>query len=208
MKTARRGMRARYSLGRRPPEREPRRRFLIVCEGEVTERRYFLALKSATRNLLVTVEPCSGGPRALVQQAVRRKGEAERAARGARDDFLRFDEVWCVFDVDDHPGIEEACAQAGLDGVGAAVSNPCFELWALLHFQDQRAHLERRKVKQHLKSHLPDYSGELPFAKLEPGYGEAVRRAERLDLLRSEADDRGGNPSTGVYRLTERLRVA
>jgi hypothetical protein len=50
------------------------------------------------------------------------------------------DEVWCVFDVDEHPKLAEARDQANANGIQLAVSNPCFELWLLLHFQEHRAH--------------------------------------------------------------------
>lgn len=35
---------------------------------------------------------------------------------------------------------------------------------------------------------------------------EAVQRAEELERRREDVDDPGGNPSTGVHRLTERIR--
>jgi len=44
----------------------------------------------------------------LVTTARDLKEEAARDAVGERDDNLRYDEVWCVFDVDEHPRISEA----------------------------------------------------------------------------------------------------
>ena len=38
------------------------------------------------------------------------------------------------------------------------------------------------------------------------GYPDAVKRAETLDRRGSDAGEAGANPSTGVYRLTERIR--
>jgi len=86
------------------------------------------------------------------------------------------------------------------------VSNPCFELWALLHFQDQTAYLVREKVRSLLKKHLPGYRKSLPFDRLRPAYEDAVRRAVHLDRRCEERECPGDNPSTGVYRLTERIR--
>lgn len=195
-------------LRRRAPRREPRRRILVVCEGGVTEAGYFRDLRAAFRNPLVEVEIDDEGgvPKTLVERAAERKRAAEREARSRRDDFLRYDEVWCVFDIDEHPHLPDARQQARDNGIDLAVSNPCFELWALLHFQNQTSYLERRDARSRLKRHLPDYEKALPFHRLKPGYSEAVTRAYELDR-RCEADgEPGRNPSTGVHRLTEQIR--
>jgi hypothetical protein len=132
--------------------------------------------------------------------------EAKRKAKAWWDEFLSYDEVWCVFDVDEHPHLPDARQQARDNGIYLAVSNPCFELWALLHFQAQTAFLERGDARSRLQRHLPHYNKALPFARLHPNYAEAVQRAEELERRREDADDPGGNPSTGVHRLTERIR--
>lgn len=87
-----------------------------------------------------------------------------------------------------------------------AVSNPCFELWALLHFESHTAFLNTRSAQKRLRLHLPRYHKALPFKRLHPNYAKAVQRAEELERRRKDADDPGGNPSTGVNRLTERIR--
>jgi hypothetical protein len=195
-------------LHRRPARREPRRRILVIVEGEVTEAGYFKELRKAFRNPLVAVEidDAGGVPKTLVERAAARKREAERDAKSRRDEFLRYDEVWCVFDVDEHPHLPDARQQARDNGIELAVSNPCFELWALLHFQAQTAFVERGDARKSLQRHLPGYDKTLPFKRLHPNYAEAVRRAQELERRREDADDPGGNPSTGVHRLTERIR--
>jgi hypothetical protein len=77
----------------------------------------------------------------------------------------------------------------------------------LLHFADQRAHIERGKLRAQLQRHLPGYDKDLAFAKLHSGYDEAVRRARELDEAASHAGSIGGNPTTGVYLLTEVIRT-
>ncbi|MCB9390355.1 MAG: RloB domain-containing protein [Acidimicrobiia bacterium] len=32
--------------------------------------------------------------------------------------------------------------------IGVALSNPCFELWVVLHHEDQTAHVDRRSIQQ------------------------------------------------------------
>jgi hypothetical protein len=194
-------------LKRRRPRREPRPRILIVCEGRRTEPKYFDALRIKFRAVVeVTVEPAGPTPKPLVERAVKMKEEAERDARAQRDSFLQYDEVWCVFDIDQHPYLPDARQHAQANGISLAISNPCFELCALLHFQEQSGFLNGRTARARLKKHLPRYDKVLPFESLDPHYLIAVTRAQHLDRRCEEAGCPGGNPSTGVYRLTERIR--
>lgn len=110
-------------------------------------------------------------------------------------------------DVDDHPNLAAAKQLALSNDIQLAISNPCFELWGLLHFADQRGHIERHKLRVELQKHLPGYDKELAFARLDPGYDEAVRRARDLEAAASRDDRVGGNPTTGVHVLTELIRT-
>ncbi|HSG38085.1 MAG TPA: RloB family protein, partial [Thermoanaerobaculia bacterium] len=127
-------------------------------------------------------------------------------AQRREDDTYRYSEVWCVFDVDDHPDLESLRQEAEQNGISLAISNPCFELWALLHFQNHTSHIERQVLASLLRRRLPAYRKALPFEKIHPGYAQAVQRAAALDRHREDIEDPGGNPSTGVYRLTEQIR--
>jgi hypothetical protein len=150
----------------------------------------------------------TGVPRTVVEIAIRLRKEAEHQATRERDENLKWDEVWGVFDVDEHPKLDQARQLADANAIKLAVSNPCFELWALLHFQDQRAHIERHRARAALQRHLPGYDKALDFAKMYPGYADAVRRARALEL---EADRHGKperNPTTGVHWLTELIKTS
>lgn len=115
-----------------------------------------------------------------------------------------FDQVRCVVDSDDYD-LESAAALAAELDVRLAVSNPCFELWLLLHHQDCTAPLcDAKAVLRQLLRHVPSYQkNSLRFADFEAGVPEALRRAERLD---STGCDHGRDPSSGVWRLV-RLMV-
>ena len=194
-------------LRRRRPHRQPKPRFLIVCEGTVTEPRYFRDVRHAERSLIdLQIEP-GGTPRTLVERAVERKREADGKARKLKDDNQKYEEVWCVFDIDEHPLIPEANDQARANGIELAISNPCFELWALLHFQDQRAHIERGKAQHLCRSHMHNYEKDLDYETLRPKYSNALRRAEDLEKWHDSRGTVGANPSTTVYRLVERIKV-
>jgi len=196
------------SLHRRQASLEPLPRILVVCEGVVTEPQYFDAFKREEENRLVEVviDNEGGVPKTLVERAVLRKKMAEQQAIREHDDNLKYDEVWCVFDVDQHPRLADARQQARDNGIRLAVSNPCFELWLLLHFSDQTAHIERKPAATALGKYIRGYDKHVPFEVLRFGYIDAVRRAQLIERRCIEAGDEGGNPSTGVYLLTERIR--
>ncbi|XVV02098.1 RloB family protein [Actinosynnema sp. CA-248983] len=105
-----------------------------------------------------------------------------------------FDEVWCVLDVDDFD-MAKAVASAHRAGVKLAVSDPCFEVWLLLHFREHTAYVQDAKAAQKLLvRHVPGYHKKIDFAVFAANVGDAIARAKL-----SGPD----NPSTGVWRLVE-----
>jgi hypothetical protein len=195
-------------LRRRAAFRDPLPLILVVCEGRVTEPEYIneFRLAHGTNTVRVRVVAPGGDPVALVQHAADLREAAAREARRARDENLAYDEVWCVVDVDVHARLAEARALAGRSEVDLAVSNPCFELWLLLHFVEHTAHLSAADARRRLRKHLPNYDKHVRFEDVAAGYADAVERAEALDRRHAATDSEGANPSTGVYRLTERIR--
>jgi hypothetical protein len=135
-----------------------------------------------------------GDPRRLVEIA---KG------MGAEE----FDEIWCVFDRDQHERFHEAIQMARDNGFELAVSNPDFELWLLLHFRESPGARHRDDLRRLLRDeHLPGYDKKLDFDKLAPGVPAATRRAERLARDAHDlGDDPFKNPTTGFYRLTNSM---
>lgn len=196
-------------LKRSPPTRVPVKRLLIVCEGSVTEPTYLKALRHDLRLRTVRIDFIAEGavPKTLVERAVSEKRKAQRAAASSRDPNLKYDEVWCVFDVDEHPRLKEAMHQAKDNDVHVALSNPSFELWPLLHFQEQRATLTRGEAARKLRVHLPSYKKALPYERLAGRRRRALRRAEELSAARIASGDPLGCPSTGVYRLISVLEA-
>lgn len=185
-------------LSRRAPCRESRDRLLVVCDAEATERHYLRGLIDHVEEPAVTVrlkfKPCS--PKQLIEYAI---GERERAHGD-------FDQVWCVFDVDEYD-VETAASHARRNGVETAVSHPCFELWLLLHFRTHTGHVEGyRQVLPLLKKHVPRYRKEkLAFTDYRDGVAEAVRRARRLA---PRGQEHRINPATGVWALVRRIMPA
>jgi hypothetical protein len=180
---------------------------LLVCEGRITEKEYFESLRHETRNPLLVVQVVGDGesPKTVVEHAVRLQKDAARQAWAAKDENLLYNEVWCVFDRDEHPRIPEALQQAGDNGIQVAFSNPCFELWLLLHFQEQRKALSRAEAAKHLRVFIPRYEKAVPFGRVYPLYRDAVRRAAELAEWQTKRGCARENPFTDVYILTERI---
>ena len=194
---------------RRPySPRQRKKRFLLYCEGEVTERDYFRDFARFLRSPLIEVKVASEwrkDPKRLVELAKEARGTADRDAKLARDDSLRYDEVWCVFDCDEHARLKPAIDQATTLELGLAVSNPCFDLWLLLHFQDQHAAITSKKAGAAVRVHVPRYVKHMDFSKLEGRGGNAVARAQKLEAIAQGKGERHGNPTTGVWQLVARL---
>jgi hypothetical protein len=128
----------------------------------------------------------------------------ERRGRGAA-----YSNYWCVFDIDEHPNIPRALELAAAHGISVAVSNPCIELWFLLHFQDQRAALDRAEA-QRKSCDLLGY-GKVPttkaLAELVSRYEDARLRAKALNSKHElDGSPSGSNPSSGAWQLIDQIR--
>ena len=195
--------------GRRPAFLNPKPTILVVTEGEVTEREYILAFKDAYRNPRVTVEVAEehGVPKTLVRIAKHYKEEADAKASREEDENLAFDSVWCVFDIDDHPAVGETKMMARDNGIHLAISNPCIELWLLLHFGENPGMQDRATMERKLKKFVPKYDKHVDYGMYATGYSHAVARARKMDQDAREAHEPHRNPTTGVYELTELIRT-
>ena len=96
------------------------------------------------------------------------------------------------------------------NGIRLAISNPCFELWGILHYQECNASLDRHECQKKLGVLCPSYSNKKGKVfddpeVIESKYRDAVGRAENSRIRRREEGNRWGNPSTTVHRLTEHI---
>jgi hypothetical protein len=200
-------------IGRAASSRTPKYEIIIVCEGKVTEPRYFNDLKNQTRNPLVSVRPIGGCgvPPSVVKRAIEELNERKRTARRERNSFDALFEVWAVFDRDahPHPQVPEALALARQHGVKVAYSNPCFELWGLMHFECWSRPGHHHDIQRALKERLPGYCHEtnpvFDIGQLVMRYADAVKNAKRALQDRIDQGQERGDPSTNVFELTERL---
>lgn len=145
-------------------------RILIVTEGSKTEPLYLEEICTAHQlhSANVAVQPGQLGtaPIQVVRYAHQlfKEGDLYKGIRPKS-----FDQVYAVFDRDDHDSYFNALNVAkSLDGklrndeeqpvcFKAIASIPSFELWLLLHYEDIQAPIHRDEVMARLKRHIPGY---------------------------------------------------
>lgn len=184
--------------------RKPKRKVIIVCEGEKTEINYFNGLK--TRDSGVEIIPVHGGthPKHIVKYA------EERMNSKWSIDFDEGDGIWCAFDVDENSNsdIKNAYEHAKTKNIQIALSNPCFELWFLLHHKQIFSPISRHDTIRELKTFIKDYEkNEKINHLLKDKLSNAISRAKKLNdthqKKRTELISRDSNPSTQVFKLVE-----
>ena len=99
--------------------------------------------------------------------------------------------------------------EARQSGIEVAISNPCIELWFVLHAREQTAHIHRHDV-QSLSNKLGLTDGkkiaDAARATLVVGFETAKQRARALDVRHAgNGSPPRSNPSTDVWRLVDRL---
>jgi hypothetical protein len=193
------------------PRIDPKCTILVVSEGKVTEPEYLNGFVDYAKNQRVKLEivPGAGAPRTIVEIAKEKKRENEERANCERDENIRYDHVWCVFDIDNHPNVPDAKQMARDNGIELAISNPCVEIWLWLHFADQPGLKDRHTLQTMMGRHISGYCKDnkhVNFQGLQNGYSDAVRRAKRLDDDAKQANEEGRNPSTGFWKLTEQIQ--
>jgi len=185
------------------------RLFVIATEDTYAPDRYFGIFKNP--RIKVRVLPTEGG-RSAPAHVLDRLEEFAQEFQTMEDD-----ELWLMLDTDhwvepNHiANFDKVCAEAIRKGYYLAHSNPCFEIWLLLHVTDLDPgdqFIRCNEVVQRLKSILGEYGQGTIGPERFPleAVAVAVDRAERLD----KAPDDRWPPKTGshVYKLAKKVLVA
>ncbi len=190
--------------------------FLIVVEGEQTERLYLeglcrrLGLKSAH----VTVTHAGAtDPQGMLNHALKLRDARAAEARNSPI-LVAYDEVWIVIDCEakNHPRarqLPDALATAGAKNIHVALTDPAFEFWLLLHYEYTTTHFpDAKAVRRSLKKHVKDYEkNALPLADLFSKLPTAVKHAGKCHEHHSACGG-DGNPSTRVHLLAKSLNAS
>jgi hypothetical protein len=190
--------------------RAPRKTVVVFCEGRRTEPEYLEALRRdpaikevAAVDLRIDVQGSGCVPLTLVRRAVEARDRASRQE-------AEIDEFWCVFDVEwpkNHPDLTRAQELARNNNIRLAVSNPCFELWLILHFQDHRSWLDTNSARRIRRACDGCKDKGLPTKEYLTRRDVAVSRAAALDDMHGRDGKLlpKNNPSSGMYRLLKSI---
>lgn len=140
------------SLRRKKHTREPKKLFMIFCEGANTERRYFDALRRSCGQALIEVR--TNGPSGDAFPCA--EAAVKKAKKKKSNSWQDGDEVWAVFDRDQAERFNEAIALCEKHGIGIGRSNPCFEVWLILHLEEFDRACDPKAAQKYLeKIHPP-----------------------------------------------------
>jgi hypothetical protein len=203
--------RRRFSLTRRRAVSNPKRRFLVVCEDANSAPQYLRALQKLSNTIIDTIGG-AGTPEVIAAIAIeeaQRRGVIGRKRRNL-DWFEKTDEVWAMFDRDQHEHFNKGVALCEKHSIPIARSNPCFEVWLILHFIDYHKPDERDVVFNYLCELCPSYKEgkgrDMKFADLLKDIEIAEQRAEKQLAAREAEGKNYGPPSTTIFELTRSIR--
>jgi hypothetical protein len=182
-------------------QRRYRKLFVIAVEGAKTEPQYFATLNN--QQSVIRVNCLKGKHDSSPPQVLRRMQDHLK-----KEALKKSDEAWLVVDKDQWTDGQLAqlngWSQAA-DNYGLALSNPKFEYWLLLHFEDGTGIASSQDCSDRLKRYLPDYDKGIDPRKFpRQTIDEAIRRAKQRDNPPCPDWPRSMGSIT-VYRLAENI---
>lgn len=198
MSAPRGGWQGQRALG----ERRYKRLFLIATEGAVTEPQYLHAFNSD--RAIARVDCLRSGSDSAPSHVLERLAKAVKIERLRKED-----QAWLVIDRDDWPEEQLAACAAWVGerrGRGLALSNPNFEYWILLHFEEVQGVVIPADIRRRLRQHLPGYDKHLTRPFTAEQIAAACARAEGRD--RPATSTWPQHAGSTVYRLVRAIVAA
>lgn len=182
--------------------RSYRKMFVIATEGAKTEPQYFSMFTSS--NSIIRVRCLKSKSDSAPPQVL------QRMKKYLQDEGLRAqDEAWLVVDKDawtDEQLNQLHAWSTKQSNYAFAMSNPNFELWLLLHFEDGKNLKGASDCTRRLARFLPNYDKNIDIRKFTPqSINDAITRAKRLDS--PACSDWPKQTGSTVYRLVEKLLI-
>ena len=175
-------------------QRTMKKVYLVFCEGE-TEAVYIDFVRREYHSPIKIVSKTEGN-KISPQLISRHQSELKNSKNDVIDTFLMYD-----LDVASVNDKLRTCNAIWL------CSNPCIELWFLLHCKSQTAAISSAKCVQELKKAGKEWSDyhksvltNQQALTLKTNIATAIKRAKSLEPH--------NNPSTTIYRLIETIEAA
>lgn len=190
------------NYNRRLVRKQPRKdSFCIFTEGE-TEALYFNAFHLSSARIRC-IGLGGGNAPYLAKEAVCKK---------KTEQYRNFDKYYLVFDCDANSAdeIREVIQIAKKHRMEWIFSNPCFELWFLLHYALHETETDAHSLKGRLLcQHIDQYHETMPgiYERLLELQPNAFRNAQKLLENWENWQNRlhQANPSTNVSELVEHM---
>ena len=174
--------------------------FVISVEGSKTEPQYFAIFNQSESILLVKClkrKSTESSPKHVL---------ASMELYLRKESFKKTDQAWIVVDRDSwqEDQLKELLRWSKKkDNYGFALSNPKFEYWILLHFEDGKGISSIQECSARLKKYLPNYKKDIDGSKITLDHvRQAILRARKRSV---KVDDLSQTWSTGVYKLVEKI---
>ncbi len=201
-------------------ERHPRplrKVVFIQCEGEKSEYNYLNSFRKhdIDQNRIKFIIKSGEGGDAL--QTVRKALNEKKKQKSRNEEY---DECWCILDVEDvsrRDILQGAILLAQKNNVELFLSNPCFEVWIIAHFERTPRHFLNSKTVIEYLNNIQDWqrlfnksydkSDVELFAILHERLDTAVSNSKWIMEKHHQAKSRlDCNSSTEIFRLILKLR--
>ncbi len=172
--------------------------FVVASEGAKTEPQYFKMLNTVSS---VVHLKCLKNKHNSSPEGVLRLMKGHIKSEGLKNT----DEAWLVIDRDSwtEQQINQLYSWSLQEAnYNLALSNPKFEYWLLLHFENG-SRVSSMNCSERLKKYLPDYNKDIQENKIKSKIPQAIERAKEKDS--PECQDWPRRIGTTVYRLVEKL---
>ncbi len=185
---------------RLPGKRAYRKMFVIAVEGKKTEQDYFHILNS--QNSVIHIHCIKSSNQSSPSHVLKRMDNYLK-----QQSLRKTDEAWLVIDRDmwSETQLSELYRWSQRQtNYGLALSNPKFEFWLLLHFEDGNGIATPRECSTRLEKYLPNYQKAININNITvERIDNAIKRAIKKD--KPPCVDWPRNPGTTVYRLVEKI---
>ena len=188
--------------------RERKEIILIATEGKnKTERNYFREFNRSIKGCAIVFSDGNNtDPVNIVHDALNSADKRDIEPQNG-------DSIYAVFDTDFKKGsqISEARKLAERNGVEIILSNPCFEVWLLLHLRySTRGYQSNNEVIKELNDVWPEYRKNIAtFKQLRDRCEDAIENTGKLKKFHNETKGTDiverCNPSTDVDKLVTRI---
>ena len=181
------------------PYQRDTRLIVIAAEGRETEKQYFAQFgdKRVHVKVLATGEDNKSAPEHVLMRLTSFRDEYQIGGE---------DELWLMVDVD-RWNLANIAQEAVQKGYQLAISNPCFEVWLLCHFQDPPPIASAcQPIEEALRMALGgSYSkSNLTLSQFADKLDSAMQRAENLDA--NPKDRWPQTVGSHVYRVVHSIR--